>query len=157
MENFILLDQTRRRLETGPCPQSPLDRAIITEKHQQRFDRVVKILAQPYALDRENKITKISYPQGFSTSAGLISTVLDMAKYDIAIDQNKFVTKETQQLAFTPAVSTKGESLPYGLGWFTTELQGHEAALALRLLDRQLIFYFESARAKHYVHHNGEL
>jgi hypothetical protein len=84
----------------------------------------VKILAQPYALDRENKITKINYPQGFSTSAGLISTVLDMAKYDIAIDQNKFLTKETQQLAFTPTVSTKGEQLPYGLGWFTQNYKG---------------------------------
>ncbi len=104
--------------------QSPLGRAIITEKQQQRFDTVRKLLAQPYALDREFKITKISYPQGFSVSAGLISTVLDMAKYDIAIDQNKFLTKETQQLAFTPAVSTKGESLPYGLGWFTQNYKG---------------------------------
>jgi CubicO group peptidase (beta-lactamase class C family) len=103
---------------------SPLNRSLITEKQQQRFDTVKKILAQPYALDREFKLTKISYPEGFSTSAGLISTVLDMAKYDIAIDQNKFLTKETQQLAFTPAVSTKGESLPYGLGWFTTNYQG---------------------------------
>ena len=98
--------------------------ALITEKHQQRFDTVVKILAQPYALDREFKITKISYPQSFSASAGLISTVLDMAKYDIAIDQNKFLSKETQQLAFTPTVSTKGETLPYGLGWFTTNYKG---------------------------------
>ena len=104
--------------------QSPLGRSIITEKQQQRFDTVSKILAQPYALDREFKTTKISYPQSFSTSAGLISTVLDMAKYDIAIDQNKFLTKETQQLAFTPAVSTKGESLPYGLGWFTQNYKG---------------------------------
>jgi CubicO group peptidase (beta-lactamase class C family) len=104
--------------------QSPLGGAVITERHRQRFDTVVKMLAQPYALDRENKITKISYPQGFSTSAGLISTVLDMAKYDIAIDQNKFLTKETQQLAFTPTVSTKGESLPYGLGWFTQNYKG---------------------------------
>jgi CubicO group peptidase (beta-lactamase class C family) len=104
--------------------QSPLGRAMITEKHQQRFDTVSKILAQPYALDPEFKSTKISYPQGFSTSAGLISTVLDMAKYDVAVDQNKFLTKETQQLAFTPAVSTRGESLPYGLGWFTTNYKG---------------------------------
>ena len=104
--------------------QSPLGRGIITEKHQQRFDTVSKILAQPYGLDREFNLTKINYPQGFSTSAGLISTVLDMAKYDIAIDQNKFLTKETQQLAFTPTVSTKGESLPYGLGWFTTNYKG---------------------------------
>jgi hypothetical protein len=47
-----------------------------------------------------------------------------MAKYDIAIDQNKFLTRETQQLAFTPAVSTKGETLPYGLGWFTQNYKG---------------------------------
>ncbi|HKO62362.1 MAG TPA: serine hydrolase [Pyrinomonadaceae bacterium] len=104
--------------------QSPMNRGMITEKHQQRFDTIVKTLAQPYALDREFKATKISYPQGFSTSAGLMSTVLDMAKYDIAIDQNKFLTKETQQLAFTPATSTKGEPLPYGLGWFTTNYKG---------------------------------
>lgn len=104
--------------------QSALGRAMITEKQQQRFDTIVKTLAQPYALDREFKFTKITYPQGFSTSAGLISTVLDMAKYDIAIDQGKFLTKESQQLAFTPAVSTTGESLPYGLGWFTTNYKG---------------------------------
>ena len=104
--------------------QSPLGGAMITEKHQQRFDTVVKMLAQPYALDREFNITKISYPQSFSSSAGLISTVLDMAKYDIAIDQNNLLTKETQQLAFTPTRSTKGESLPYGLGWFTTNYKG---------------------------------
>jgi len=104
--------------------ESRLDGAIITEKHQQRFDTVSKILAQPYALDRDFKIAKISYPQSFSTAAGLISTVLDMAKYDIAIDQNKFLTKETQQLAFTPTLSTKGETLPYGLGWFTQNYKG---------------------------------
>jgi len=104
--------------------QSALNRGIITEKHQQRFDTIVKTLAQPYALDREFKTTKISYPQGFSTSAGLMSTVLDMAKYDIAIDQNRFLSKETQQLAFTPTQSTKGEALPYGLGWFTQNYKG---------------------------------
>ena len=104
--------------------QSAMNRAVITDKHQQRYDTVVKTLAQPYALDRQFNFTKISYPQGFSTSAGLMSTVLDMAKYDIAIDQNKFLRKETQQLAFTPSKSTKGEDLPYGLGWFTTNYQG---------------------------------
>lgn len=104
--------------------QSALNRGIITEKHQQRFDTVSKTVAQPYGLDREFKITKLTYPGGFSTSAGLIASVLDMAKYDIAIDQNKFITRETQQLAFTPAVSTKGESLPYGLGWFTQDYKG---------------------------------
>ncbi|MBA2527928.1 MAG: beta-lactamase family protein [Pyrinomonadaceae bacterium] len=104
--------------------QSAMNRAMITEKHQQRFDTVSKSLAQPYALDREFKTRKSSYPQGFSTSAGLMSSVLDMAKYDIAIDQNKFLAREIQQLAFTSTVSTKGEALPYGLGWFTQNYKG---------------------------------
>jgi CubicO group peptidase (beta-lactamase class C family) len=104
--------------------QSSLNRPLITAKHQQRFDTISKTLAQPYGLDREFKVTRISYPRGFSTSAGLMASVLDMAKYDIAIDQNRFLTKETQQLAFTPTVSNKGERLPYGLGWFTQDYQG---------------------------------
>jgi CubicO group peptidase (beta-lactamase class C family) len=104
--------------------ESLLTEGMILENHQQRFDKVFKTIAQPYALDNKSNIKKISYPTHFSTSAGLITTVLDMAKYDIAIDQNKFLTKETQQLAFTPAVSTKGANLPYGLGWFTQNYKG---------------------------------
>jgi CubicO group peptidase (beta-lactamase class C family) len=131
--------------------QSALGRALITEKHQQRFETVVKTLAQPYGLDREFKPTKISYPQGFSTSAGLMSTVLDMAKYDIAVDQNRFLTKETQQLAFTSAMSTRGDALPYGLGWFTQNYNGTKllwhygywtgnSSLILKVPERNLTF-----------------
>jgi CubicO group peptidase (beta-lactamase class C family) len=104
--------------------QSALTTSVITDKRQQRFDAVSKILAKPYGFDRSFNSVRINYPQGFSVSAGLISTVLDMAKYDIAIDQSKFLKKETQQLAFTPTVSNKGETLPYGLGWFTQTFEG---------------------------------
>jgi hypothetical protein len=104
--------------------ESPLTEGLISENHQQRFDKVFKMIAQPYELDNQSNVKKTSYPTHFSTSAGLISTVLDMAKYDIAIDQNKFLNKETQQLAFTPFVSTKGEAQPYGLGWFTQNYKG---------------------------------
>ena len=131
--------------------QSPLNNSVITEKRQQRFDTISKTLATPYGLDRSFNPVKIAYPQGFSVSAGLISTVLDMAKYDIAIDQGKFLSKETQQLAFTPAVSTKGESLPYGLGWFTQNFQGTKflwhygywtgnSSLILKVPERNITF-----------------
>jgi CubicO group peptidase (beta-lactamase class C family) len=131
--------------------QSALNGSIITEKQQQRFDQVSKILAKPYGLDRSFNPTLIAYPQSFSVSAGLISTVLDMAKYDIAIDQNRFLKKETQQLAFTPAVSSKGETMPYGLGWFTQNFQGMKmfwhygywtgnSSLILKVPERNLTF-----------------
>ncbi|HEX8564244.1 MAG TPA: serine hydrolase [Pyrinomonadaceae bacterium] len=104
--------------------ESLLTEGIVLENHQQRFEKVSKIIAQPYALDNQSNINKITYPTHFSTSAGLISTVLDMAKYDIAVDRNRFLSKETQALAFTPFVSTKSEPLPYGLGWFTQNYKG---------------------------------
>ncbi|HLM01205.1 MAG TPA: serine hydrolase [Pyrinomonadaceae bacterium] len=104
--------------------ESLLTEGVILENHQQRFEKVSRMLAQPYGLDNQSNIRKISYPTHFSTSAGLISTVLDMAKYDIAIDQNRFLNRETQALAFTPTVSTRGETLPYGLGWFTQNYKG---------------------------------
>lgn len=130
--------------------ESSLEGNVLTEKHKQRFDAVSKTLAQPYALDKSN-IVKSAYPTNFSTSAGLISSVLDMAKYDIAIDRNRFLKKETQQLAFTPTVSTKGQTLPYGLGWFTQNYKGTRliwhygywtcnSSLILKVPDRNITF-----------------
>ena len=130
---------------------SSLDAAHITERERQRFDAVSKIMAQPYVLDRSFNPVKDRYPNRFSTSAGLVSTVLDMAKYDIAIDQNRFLKKETQQLAFTPAVSTRGENLPYGLGWFTQNYHGlrliwhygywqANSSLILKIPERNITF-----------------
>jgi CubicO group peptidase (beta-lactamase class C family) len=80
-----------------------------------------------------------------------MSTVLDMAKYDIAVDQNRFLTKETQRLAFTPFTSTKGAALPYGLGWFTQDYKGTRlvwhygywtgnSSLILKVPERNLTF-----------------
>jgi CubicO group peptidase (beta-lactamase class C family) len=103
---------------------SPASVALLTDKWRQRFEKISATLAQPYALDSKSNPVKIKYPTYFGTSAGLITSVLDMAKYDIAIDRHKFLTRETQQLAFTPFTSTKGEALPYGLGWFTQNYRG---------------------------------
>jgi hypothetical protein len=54
----------------------------------------------------------------------MISTVLDMAKFDVAMDQNLIVSEETKQAMFTPAISNSGKLLPYGLGWFVQEING---------------------------------
>jgi CubicO group peptidase (beta-lactamase class C family) len=59
-----------------------------------------------------------SYPVKLSSSAGMISTVLDLAKFDIAMDRNLIVSKESKETMFTPTISNSGKPLPYGLGWF---------------------------------------
>lgn len=88
------------------------------------FAQVYENRTQPYGLDANDHMVKGRYETSFGVSGGLISTVLDMAKYDIAISQNKFLRPETQEMAFTPFISIAREKLPYGLGWFTQEYNG---------------------------------
>lgn len=87
-------------------------------------ERVFKSLALPYILDENsNPIPGLYYPS-FDAAAGLISTVVDLAKFDAALDANTLVTAVTKELMWTPTVSNSGQKLPYGLGWFTQNYQG---------------------------------
>ncbi len=65
-----------------------------------------------------------SYPVKLSSSAGMISTVIDLAKFDVAMDQNLIVSEATKVLMFTPNISNSGKPLPYGLGWFVQNHKG---------------------------------
>ncbi|MBA3322229.1 MAG: beta-lactamase family protein, partial [Pyrinomonadaceae bacterium] len=130
---------------------SPINAALVTEKWRRRFESVSKTLARAYALDDKFGPVKIKYPTYFGTSAGLMTSVLDMAKYDIAIDRHKFLNEATQKLAFTPFTSTQGEALPYGLGWFTQNYKGTRmlwhygywtgnSSLIIKVPDRNVTF-----------------
>ncbi|NIM99445.1 MAG: serine hydrolase [candidate division Zixibacteria bacterium] len=90
-----------------------------------RYEGVLARLANPYILYGSNEMIPVSYPPlGISASAGLISTVIDLAKYDAAVDRHVLLKQETQERVFTPAVSNDGRTLPYGLGWFIQQHAG---------------------------------
>jgi len=54
----------------------------------------------------------------------LVSTLEDMAKWDAAITQHRFLKPETQQLMFTEGRTTKGPT-GYGMGWFISPWRGN--------------------------------
>jgi CubicO group peptidase (beta-lactamase class C family) len=98
---------------------------------QDRLDRYredLARLAQPYTYYGAGEILRAGYPpqDSIGAAAGLLSTVRDLAKYDIAIDRHVFIRPETQARAWTPFVSNGGERLPYGLGWFVTDWHGQK-------------------------------
>ena len=100
--------------------------ASLGKEHLDRYQKSLELLAQPYSYYGNGEIIHTSYPSPNSVgaAAGLLSTVRDMAKYDIAIDQHAFIRKETQEQAWTPFVSNSGKPLPYGLGWFVMNHHG---------------------------------
>src|SRR5262249_29692068 len=64
------------------------------------------------------------YPNLFSTAAGLTGSVLDLAKFSMALDRGEVISQASRNLAFAPTVSVSGDTLPYGLGWFSTRYRG---------------------------------
>jgi CubicO group peptidase (beta-lactamase class C family) len=81
-------------------------------------------LARPYAHSLHEGVVEGRYQTLFNAAAGLISTVDDLALFDIALDRDQLLSAETKELAFTPFRSPSGRTLPYGLGWFVEEHEG---------------------------------
>lgn len=63
---------------------------------------------------------------GGNTAAELTTTVLDLAKFDIALDAGRLLGTATRERMWTPAVSNSGKTLPYALGWYVEEFAGRK-------------------------------
>jgi len=83
------------------------------------FDPVYAMPDDALAARRELLGDNFHHLNAGCTSSGIVTTVLDLAKFDIALDRNLLVSEESKQLMFAPTVANDGKELPYGLGWFT--------------------------------------
>jgi len=115
---------------------------------------VIARMAKPYALNRDWTLTPpavLRPPLDYFSAASGLSTVLDLAKYDGAIDRDQVYSPKAKRQVWTQMQSPTGERFPYGLGWFVWELRGHapmpwhygyytdaSSALLLKVPDRQL-------------------
>jgi D-alanyl-D-alanine carboxypeptidase len=58
-------------------------------------------------------------------SGAFVSTVLDLAKWDAALYQDRVLTKASRDAMWTPVRLTSGGSFGYGFGWTLDSLDGH--------------------------------
>lgn len=89
------------------------------------YESVLTRLAVPYRVDRGGKATRGDYPaDGVSTAGGLISTVRDLARFDIALDDDALIGQNLRSVAWTNVTTSAGAPLPTGLGWFVQTYNG---------------------------------
>jgi CubicO group peptidase (beta-lactamase class C family) len=98
--------------------------SFLDAEHARRYEAGLARLAKPYRLQGTATVRGLYPPRGISAAAGLVSNVLDLVKYDAAVDGHTFVRAETQERAWTPASTPDGKKLPYGLGWFIQSYEG---------------------------------
>lgn len=88
------------------------------------YESVLTRLAVPYRV-RGGKATRGDYPaDAVSTATGLISTVRDLARFDIALDDNALIGQNLRAVAWTNVTTSAGAPLPTGLGWFVQTYNG---------------------------------
>ena len=87
---------------------------------------LARVLAPPYHVDGKGRVVPSPplAPQGDGAGGGVISTVVDLAKFDVALDAGKLVSARSRERMMAPARSAAGAVLPYGIGFFVQEHRG---------------------------------
>lgn len=122
-----------------------------TDAKEPRIPRI----ATPYFQDSGHKTAaKDTGASGGTTlypAVGLLSSVDDLAKYMIALDENVLLSAESYAHLTTPFTLNDGRLSPYGLGWSTQKIGGHPvhwhygfgdsySALLVRLPEKKTSF-----------------
>ncbi len=72
------------------------------------------------SINRDYDLTDI-----FSAGA-IVSTVVDLAKWDAALNGDKLLTPASKEQMWTPTKLNNGKVKAYGFGWFLDPLKGHK-------------------------------
>jgi CubicO group peptidase (beta-lactamase class C family) len=107
---------------------APPAEGIPDPRDVERYAAVLQRRAVPYAVDQRARALPSAYPESASIltpSGGLLTTVRDLAKFDLALKQGVLLERATLEHAWsTPSVN--GVPLPHGIGWFVQTYNGEK-------------------------------
>ena len=97
---------------------------LATPAEVSRYSGVMARLAVPYAVSAQGTTGSHYSVTTLGAGTGLISTVRDFAKFDLALRQGILLRGDTLMAAWTPPVGSNGLPLPHGMGWFVQSYNG---------------------------------
>lgn len=99
----------------------------MSSQWQEEKARVFFDMAQGYKYTEDGRYMTLRRPgRHIAGGAGIVSTVHDLAKYDIALDTKKLGDEKLMNKLFSPAISPDGVVLPYAFGWYVQEYEGRK-------------------------------
>lgn len=104
----------------------------------EHYPDVYRRLATPYQFGDRYEIVPGMYHLFHNPAAGLVSSVSDLAAFDIALDRGEIVTQETLTEMTSPAVPTRPgrTDLNYGLGWYVVPVTVGLLAIRAHVIER---------------------
>ena len=88
---------------------------------------LAEALAPPHRVDSGGALVRAPDPppQGDGAAGGVVSSVVDLAKFDVALDSGRLLSPASRAAMMTPTQSAAGTALPYGIGWYVQEYRGY--------------------------------
>lgn len=97
-----------------------------------RYATVLGRLATPYAVDQRGRAAAGQHgATRLTPGSGLISTVRDVAQFDLALRRGVLLRPDTLAAAWRAAAGRDGRPLPHGVGWFVQTYNGEAVAWQL--------------------------
>jgi CubicO group peptidase (beta-lactamase class C family) len=104
----------------------------------ERYLAVLQRQATPYIVDDRGRASQSSYPEAansLTAATGLVTTVRDLAKFDLALKQGLLVLPETLAQAWSAPTGADGFPLPHGMGWFVQNYNGEKVVWQFGLAE----------------------
>ena len=116
-------------MDSVPGPDAPLPELsnadVAAPSDASRYRSILFRLPTPYVVDASNTPAVTSYGvKTLGAAYGLVSTIYDFAKFDLALKQDLLVRRDTRTAAWSNPVNTNGQALPHGMGWFVQNYNG---------------------------------
>jgi len=126
LNRLVMLDSVPGTDWKDPALSLPGD--LFTPGERDHYRAVLERLAVPYKVQGRNKADRTDLPvSGINAAGGLVSTVRDLAKFDLALGAGRdggLLEIDTLPAAWTPRVDPAGAPSPMGLGWFVQYYKG---------------------------------
>src|SRR5262249_24320302 len=98
-----------------------------TASQLQRYAGVVGRLATPYSVNTAGRPSPSTYvARTLTPASGLISTVIDLERFDLALKDGVVISPGVREYAWTPPTDGTGRPLPHAYGWFVQSYNGEK-------------------------------
>ena len=108
-------------------------RDLFDESYFEHYRRLLENLAVPYRVDKRlNHASRTDVPvEGINAATGLVSTVRDLAQFDLALDGGILLREDTLAAAWTAASSAAGRAAAVRARLVRPELSRRASGLAV--------------------------
>ena len=117
------MNELARQIETRILAPAGMTRTVASQWDRAKMG-VVYDMARGYGVEDGEYVQRPQPKRALAGGAGVVSTVLDLARYAQALDTGSLASPAVMETLTTPPLDRDGRALPYAYGWYVQDYRG---------------------------------